>query len=396
MGKKKLSLHDIISKKLKNKKIEIDTLSVDDYKHWVSFGLEPLDLAISGRKYVGAIPFGRVGEISGLQGSGKSFLCYYLMSENQKNGGLSVYIDTEGALDVRFCEMIGLDVSDSTKFMYIQENILETIINDYVTPIIDATIESETEKKVLIVIDSVAGTRVQSKADVEIGSGGYGMEKAKTLSDVMNDITMKLKKANIALVFTNQLRAKVGGMSFEKYTTPGGFAIGFYSSWRMRLARIGKITKTINGVKHYIGNNVAAEITKNRMSAPGKKINFSILFESGLNVYESWITTLLSYNRIKKIARSYVYIKQDGDEVKFTAKKFPELLENEPLLKEELYESMALDLIPKYDINKKIDLSDTELSNTDGLDDAIEEFTSIAHDIASDSNSNLDTTSTDE
>lgn len=388
----KLSLKELISKKLKNKKVELSTLKVEDYSLWESFGLETLDLALSGRKHVGAIPYGRIGEISGLQGSGKSFLCYYLMRENQRNGGLSVYIDTEGALDKRFCEMIGIDINDDSKFLYVQENVLETIVNNYVLPIVDATIEVNTDRRILIVIDSVAGTRVQSKVDNEIGAGGYGMEKAKTLSDVMNDITMKLKKANVALVLTNQLRAKVGGMSYDKYTTTGGYAIGFYASWRMRLARIGKIVKTIGGVKHYVGNNVAAEITKNRMSAPGKKINFSILFESGLHVYESWISTLLTYNRIKKSARSYVYEKQDGDAIKFTSKTLGTLLEEDSLLREELYEVLADDLIPKYDMSNVVDLSETSLSNDDGLDDAISEFTKIAQDNSTSEGYELDTT----
>jgi recombination protein RecA len=315
-----------------------------DLTEWISTGSSLLDLAISNRPN-GGIPVGRITELTGLEASGKSLLAAHLLANTQEKGGLAVYIDTENAMNEDFLRAIGIDLN---KMLYIQLEAIEDIF-DVIENIIAKVKESDKNRLVTIVVDSVAAatTKVEQAADYE--KDGWATSKAIILSKAMRKITQMIGRERVALIFTNQLRVKLGVSFGDIYTTSGGKAIGFHASCRLRLKAVGQIKANINGFEQVIGIKTRAKIVKNRMGPPLREAEFHILFESGIDDYGSWLQVMKDYNLITIGGAWYTFTDEaTGEQIKFLSKDFVSKILNDPARKQAIYDKICKELVMNY------------------------------------------------
>jgi recombination protein RecA len=316
--------------------------SPTDLKDFIGTGSSLLDLAISNRPN-GGVPVGRIVELSGMEGSGKSLIAAHLMANVQKDGGVAVFIDTETAVNEEFWTAVGVDMD---KMVYVHENCLEKVF-EAIEKIVERVRASlSNDKKVIIVVDSVA--QLSTKAELEGGFAkeGYGTEKAFLISKAMRKITAMLGKQKILLVFTNQLRYNLQPMSHEKYITPGGKAIPFAASLRIRLSQVGKIKK---GEDAIVGVKVQAKIIKNRFGPPHREVVFDVYFDRGIDDMASWIDFMKKHKIIDGGAGGYyTFVDSDGVEHKFRSSAWKEFIEKNPQQFKEMYERICQTLIMLY------------------------------------------------
>jgi recombination protein RecA len=311
---------------------------------WITTGVVELDLAIANRPNAG-IPCGRITEITGLEASGKSLLGAQFLAEVQKKGGVAVFIDTETSVSTVFLEAIGVDIS---KMLYINVDTVEDIFES-IEKIVSKVRESDRNRLVGILVDSVAGASSKGEMAQEHGKAGFATEKAIAISKAMRKITGMIAKQRIALVFTNQLRVNVGAMFGDKYTTSGGKAIAFHASVRLRLSSLGRLTKAVGDKKLAIGIKTQAQVIKNRLGPPLKKAEFAIYFDRGIDGYSNWITLLKEYKLITGSGGKtpYKYVSLSGEIVEIT-KDVGAAFKANPILKEEIYQRLCEAYIMSY------------------------------------------------
>ncbi len=317
-----------------------------DIHDWISTGSSTLDLAISNRPH-GGIPVGRIIELNGLEASGKSLVAAHLLASTQKKGGVAVYIDTENALSMEFLEAIGIDVS---RMLYVQLDTVESIF-DAIESIISKIRESDKGKLVAIVVDSLAASTTATEKESDYSKDGWATGKAIIISKAMRKITQLIGKERISLIFTNQLRVKLGAMFGDPYTTSGGKALPFHASVRVRLKTMGQIkVKTAHGDQP-IGVKVRAQVIKNRIGPPLRVADFNVYFDKGIDDTESWLEVLKNMDLIKRSNPGSKVVDEDGIEYKFTNDKWAELLETNPKLKDYLYRQICDSVIMDYTTN---------------------------------------------
>jgi recombination protein RecA len=332
---------------------------------WVSTGSSLLDIAIA-NKPNGGIPVGRITEVTGLEQSGKSLLCGHILAATQRKGGVAVLIDTETSVSVEYLKAIGVDVA---KLLYINVDTVEDIFATIDTII--ATVRKDGSKDkdrlVTIVTDSVAAasTKVEMSANYE--KDGYATTKAIIISKAMRKITSTIGRQRIALVFTNQLRQKMGVMFGDPWTTSGGKALAFHSSVRLRLKSMGQIKKEPLGV---IGAKCETTVVKNRMGPPLRKAAFDIYFDRGIDDIGSWVAAMKSHKLVKAAGAYCTYTTDSGEQHKFQTKDFPELLKNEEL-KSEIYQKICECIIMKYKSANSEVTEDVEYTDSDELAAAV-------------------------
>lgn len=338
-------LADALNKQSKEQKVAF-FLNNDDspanIDSWVSFGSSILDVAVSNRAYGGA-PVGRIVEITGLEQSGKSLVSAHLLAETQKLGGVAVLIDTEAAVSKEFLEAIGVDVS---KLLYISAESVESVF-EFIETIIEKVRESDRDRLVTIVVDSVAAASTKIELAADYDQTGYATQKAIIISRAMRKITTMIARQNILLTFTNQLRVKMNAMPFgDPYTTSGGKALQFHASVRLRLKNKGQIK---NADKRVIGMKVQCVIVKNRLGPPLRNVEFDIYFDRGIDNLGSWLNTLKEFKIVKQAGAWYKYIDTTtGEEHKFQAKEFEQLLLSNEDLKIQIYEKICEKMILEY------------------------------------------------
>jgi recombination protein RecA len=279
---------------------------------WISTGEHQLDIAISNRPN-GGLPAGRITELTGLEASGKSLVAAHLLADTQKKGGVAVFIDTEYAVSPEFLTAIGVDVS---KMLYINVNTVEDIF-DNIEAIVAKVRQSNKNRLVTIVVDSMAAASTKKEMASDHGADGYATGKAIAISKAMRKITELVARQRICLVFTNQLRQKIGFVGFgDPWTTSGGKALAFHASVRIRLKSTGgiKVGDTPIGIK------TKAVVIKNRMGPPLRGCEFNIFFDRGIDSYGSWLETLIE----NKVVTNAKKVKEDK-----TAKKTKKQLEED-------------------------------------------------------------------
>ena len=331
-----------------------------DLTEWISTGSSLLDLAISNRPN-GGIPVGRITEITGMEASGKSLISAHLLANTQKKDGLAVYIDTENALNEEFARAIGIDVS---KMLYIQLETVEDIF-EVIESIIMKVRESSKDRLVTICVDSVAAatTKLEQAADYE--KDGWATAKALVLSKAMRKITQLIGRQRICLVFTNQLRQKLGVSFGDPWTTSGGKALQFHASCRLRLKGMGQITTKVNDKKQCIGIKTRAQVVKNRMGPPLKPAEFDIRFESGIDDIGSWLALMKEYKMVKQGGSWYTYTDTEtGEEIKFMSKEFESKITDDERLKTQIYDRICNAVIMAYKTDD-IGIDDIEIGNDD-------------------------------
>jgi|TARA_R110000737_G_scaffold353228_1_gene403305 recombination protein RecA len=375
MAKKKKSTRDELSSILAdnlNKKfksahrvayfLDGEEATPTDLDEWVSTGSPMLDLAISNRPH-GGLPVGRITEITGLEGSGKSLLAAHAIADTQKKGGLGVYIDTENAMNQDFLEAIGVDVN---KMLYVPLETVEDIF-EAIDSIIESVRASDKKKLVTIVVDSVAGASTKVEISADYDQAGYATQKAIIISKAMRKVTNLIGRERISLIFTNQLRTRMGVSFGDPWTTSGGKAIAFHSSCRLRLKVMGQLKSKIGGVDQVVGIKTRAQVVKNRMGPPLRSVDYDIYFDSGIDNYGSWLNMMKNYKLVGQSGAWYTYADTEtGEEIKFQAKNFEELLAERPELKESLYQQICDAYIMSYKTTvAAANIDNVELTNFD-------------------------------
>jgi recombination protein RecA len=346
-------LADSLNKQFKDMKVAYfldgsDTTPTD-IKEFISTGSTMLDLAIA-NKPDGGIAVGRITEINGLESSGKSLIGAHILAETQKKGGVAVYIDTENAVSEEFLKVLGIDTS---QLLYLQLQTVEEIFQA-IEEIVLKVREAEKDRLVTILVDSLAAASTQVEIDADFEKDGWATSKAIIISKAMRKITQLIGRQRIALVFTNQLRQKLGVMFGDPWTTSGGKALPFHASTRIRLKNKGRITDT---KKNVLGMTIQAQVVKNRLGPPLRHAEFPLYFESGIDDIGSWLEVMKKHKLVKSAGAWYTYTDVAGEEYKFQSKDFLKILE-ENSLKDEVYDRICEKVILKYDIK---DMDESEL-----------------------------------
>ena len=334
---------------------------ISDVTDWVSTGCSVLDLAIANKPNCG-LPVGRITEITGLEQSGKSLLAAHVLANTQKKGGIAVYIDTEAAVSREYMQAIGMDID---KMLYVP---LETMEDIFMTieSIIERARRTDKQKLVTIVVDSVMGATTKVEMESDYDKDGYATTKSIIISKGMRKITNMIARQKICLVFTNQLRQKIGAMAFaDQWTTSGGKALAFHSSVRLRLSSMGQLKGKVHGVDITIGGKTKCVVQKNRMGPPLKTVIYDIYFDSGIDNYGNWLTHLKDYKVVKQAGAWYEleYADEHGEMVphKFQSKDFKKLLKEVPGLQDYLYEKICDHYIMEYKPNVDFGIDDITL-----------------------------------
>jgi recombination protein RecA len=333
--------------------LDRDTASPSEVRGWIGSGSSMLDLAISNRPN-GGFPIGRITEITGLEASGKSLLAAHALANTQQDGGLAVYIDTENAVSREFLQAIGLDLS---KMLYIPLETIEDIF-EAIESIIESVRKSSKDRLVTIVVDSVMGASTKIEMAKEFDKDGYATSKAIILSKGMRKLTNMIGREKICLIFTNQLRTRLGVAFGDPYTTSGGKAIPFHASVRLRLKSVGQIKMKKDGIEQVIGIKTRCQVIKNRMGPPLKSIDYDIYFESGIDNYGGWLNVMKDYKLVSQSGAWYTYTTTAGAEVKFQSKDFEKKLADDVALKTEIYQSICDAYILRYKPGEGIGIDD--------------------------------------
>jgi recombination protein RecA len=361
-----MSVNDVLAKSLAdslNKKFK-DTNKVayfldgsdttpTDIKEFISTGSSTLDLAISNRPD-GGIAVGRITEINGLESSGKSLLGAHILAETQKKDGIAVYIDTETSVSQQFMEVIGIDLN---KMLYLHLETVEEIF-EAIEEIVTQVRESDKDRCVTILVDSLAAASTKVEMEADYDKDGWATSKAIIISKAMRKITQMIGKHNVALVFTNQLRQKLGVMFGDPWTTSGGKALPFHASTRIRLKNLGQIKDT---KKNTIGMKCRAQIVKNRLGPPLRHADYAMYFDRGIDNYGGWLTVMKEHKLVKSGGAWYTLVDQNGDEHKFLSKDWEDLITSNDELRQYVYELICDKVILKY--KEKLGIDDVEYTD---------------------------------
>ena len=343
-------LADTINKQFKDMKVAYFLDGTDstptDIKDFVSTGSTMLDLAIS-NKPNGGIAVGRITELNGLESSGKSLLGAHMLAETQKKGGVAVYIDTETAVSTEFLSAIGIDVDN---MLYLHLETVEDIFHA-IEEIVAKGRESDKDRLVTILVDALAAASTNVEMEADFDKDGWATSKAIIISKAMRKITQMIGRQQIALVFTNQLRQKLGVMFGDPWTTSGGKALPFHSSTRIRLKNTGQIKDKKNNT---IGMKMRAQVIKNRLGPPMRHADFELYFETGIDDDGSWLKVMKDHKLVKQGGSWYTMNNHNGEEVKFQSKDWSELLQDEEF-KSHCYNLICDKVILKYEKNFGID-----------------------------------------
>ena len=324
---------------------------VDDF---ISTGSDMLDLAISNRPN-GGIAVGRITEINGLESSGKSLLGAHLLAETQKKGGVAVYIDTETSVSREFLQAIGVDIGS---MLYLHTETVEDIF-EIIESIVVKIRESNKDRLVTILVDSLAAASTKVEMEADYDKDGWATSKAIVISKAMRKITQMIGREKVALVFTNQLRQKLGVMFGDPWTTSGGKALPFHASTRIRLKNMGQLKDKKNNV---LGMKVRAQIVKNRLGPPLRNADYTMYFDRGIDNYGNWLEKMKEHG-ICKVGGAWYTVNFNGEDIKFQSKDFEDILLKNDELKEHLYNEICEKVILKY--QDKIGIDDVEVDNTD-------------------------------
>ena len=257
-------------------------LSTDDspthVKRWISTGSKQLDYIISNQRD-GGLPEGRIVEIFGPPSIGKSHIATQIAKSTQQMGGIIVYIDTENATSVENLRALGVDITK--RFVYVDTHCTEEVLSIAESTIIKAK-AMDKDVPVTIIWDSVAATSPKAELTGDYEKESIGLQ-ARAISKGMRKITGVIANEKVLMVCLNQIRTKVGVLYGDPTTTPGGMAIPFHSSVRIKL---GAGSQILNKDKEPIGINVSAKTIKNKVSAPFRSCQFEIHFGKGIKEHE--------------------------------------------------------------------------------------------------------------
>ncbi len=280
-----------------------------------------LDLALG----VGGVPRGRVSEIYGPEGSGKTTVAQHIVAEAQRMGGVAAFIDMEHALDPLYAAKCGVNIDE----LYISQ----PDTGEQALEIAEALIRSGAVD--VIIVDSVAALVPRAEIEGEMGQSHPGLQ-ARLMSQALRKLSGAIKASNAAIVFTNQLRHKIGVMFGSPETTSGGMALKFYASVRMDIRRIQAI-KTSGEV---LGNRTRVRVKKNKVAPPFREAEFDIMYDEGISKEGDVLDLAVELDFIEKRGSYYSYkderLAQGRENAKQVLRERPALcLEVENLIRRE-------------------------------------------------------------
>ena len=211
--------------------------------------------------------------------------------------------------------------------------------------------ESDKDRLVTILVDSLAAASTNVEMEADFDKDGWATSKAIIISKAMRKITQMIGRQQIALVFTNQLRQKLGVMFGDPWTTSGGKALPFHSSTRIRLKNTGQIKDKKNNT---IGMKMRAQVIKNRLGPPMRHADFELYFETGIDDDGSWLKVMKDHKLVKQGGSWYTMNNHNGEEVKFQSKDWSELLQDSEF-RSHCYNLICDKVILKYEKNFGID-----------------------------------------
>ncbi len=281
---------------------------------------------------VGGFPRGRIVEIFGPESSGKTTLTLTLIAQAQRRGGLAAFVDVEHALDPQYAKKLGVNLDD---LLVSQPSSGEEALR-----IVETLVRSNALD--VIVLDSVAALVTKQELEGEIGDSTVGAQ-ARLMSAAMRKLTALISKADTIVVFTNQIREKIGVMFGNPETTPGGKALKFYASVRVDIRRIGAIK---NGDGTVTGNRTKVKIVKNKVAPPFTEAEFDIMYNEGISLTGSLLDLALEKGIIEKRGSWLSYkgaqLAQGRDAAKEVLKA-----------NTELYSQLEAEVLAKLDEEKK-------------------------------------------
>ena len=281
----------------------------------ISTGSIAIDLALG----IGGLPKGRVCEIYGPESSGKTTFCLSIIAQAQKQGGNAVFVDVEHALDPKYAKVVGVDLEN---LMVSQPECGEDALNITETLIRSGAID-------IIVVDSVAALVSKNELDGQMGDSTVGLQ-ARMMSQAMRRLTGAINKTQCVVLFTNQIREKIGVMFGSPETQPGGRALKFFSSVRMDIRRIGQIKETSGKV---IGNRTRLKVVKNKVAPPFTECEFDIMYNEGISHSGSLVDLGVEHKILEKKG-SWISFK--GEMVGQGREAAKQAIINDPKLADEL------------------------------------------------------------
>jgi len=275
-------------------------------------GSMSLDVALG----IGGVPRGRVIEIFGPEGSGKTTLTCSIIAQAQKLGGVAAFIDAEHALDLGYARKIGVDVDNLL--------ISQPDTGEQALDIAEVLIRSSAID--IVVIDSVAALVPAAEIEGEMGDSHVGLQ-ARLMSQALRKLAGAISKSKTCMVFTNQIRMKIGVLYGNPETTTGGNALKFYATVRLDIRRIGQITDGDT----VIGNQTRVKVVKNKVAPPFRQAEFEILFGEGISFEGDLIELGVSSNIVTKTGSWYSFGEERIGQGKDNARMF--LKENKDIRK---------------------------------------------------------------
>ena len=269
----------------------------------ITTGSLSLDCALG----IGGLPRGRVTEIYGPESSGKTTVCLHVLAEAQKQGGMAAFIDTEHALDIYYAKKLGVDVNN---LLLSQPEYGEQALEIAETLIRSGALD-------VIVVDSVAALTPRSEIEGEMGDPTMGVQ-ARLMSQALRKLTAAISKSKTLLIFTNQLRQKIGVMFGNPETTTGGNALKFYASIRLDIRK----EEVIKDATSIIGNRVRVKVVKNKVAPPFKEARFDIMYNEGISKIGDLIDIAVEHNVIQKSGSWFSYGNEKIGQGKDSVKKY--------------------------------------------------------------------------
>jgi len=299
----------------------------------ISTGSLSLDIAIG----IGGIPKGRMTEIYGPESSGKTTLALHCIAEAQKAGGNAAFIDAEHALDIGYAKNLGVNIND---LLVSQPGSGEEALEITETLVRSNALD-------IIVIDSVAALTPKSEIEGNMGDSQMGVQ-ARLMSQALRKLTGAVSKSNIAVVFINQIRMKIGVVFGNPETTSGGRALKFYTSLRLEIRRV----TSIKGGADVLGNRTRVKVVKNKVAPPFKKTEFDIMYGKGISYTGDVLDLAVTLDIIDKSGSWFSYGKERIGQGRENTKTF--LDENKDILNEianEVKSALGLNIDKKQEKN---------------------------------------------